>query len=151
MNSNTLEEKKKKKNKLVGHSYWTEEEGDVDLTYNDPPARRHISQSREIILAWDTFFRGKIWVPSFSSHGGHWNRSSWELHDQVKDEGVADKILEKIKGIWILLITLQTPWRSPMMSCWRHLAKSSPNWPKGTCSIPHVSVTNMPPCAWLCA
>lgn len=51
MNSNTLEEKKKKKNKLVGHSYWTEEEGDVDLTYNDPPARRHISQSREIILA----------------------------------------------------------------------------------------------------
>ena len=152
MNFNTLEQKKKKKKKseLGGYSYWTEEEEDFDLTYNNSPARHHISQSREIFLAWDIFCRGRIWVPSFSSHGGHWNRNSCELHEQVEAGGVADKILEEIKGIWIPLITLQTPSRNPMMSCWGHLAKSCPNWPKGICSIPRVSLTNTPPRGWLC-
>lgn len=92
---------------------------------------------------------GRRWVPSFSSHGGHWNRSSCKLHEQVEAEGVADNVLEEIKGIWILLITLQTPSRSPMMSCWGHLAMSSPKWPKGICSIPRVSLTHTPPRGWL--
>ena len=76
--------------------------------------------------------------PSFSSHGGHWNRSSCELHEQVKAETVADKILEKIKGIWILLITLQTPSRSPLMSCWDTLPRVLPTGPRASAAF-HMS------------
>lgn len=131
MNSNaTLKPPPQKKCELGGYSYWTEEEENFDLTYNNSPTRHHISQSRKIFLAWDIFCRGKIWVPSFSSHGGHWNRSSCELHEQVEAGGVADTILVEIKGIWIQLITLQTPSRSPMMSCWDTLPWVLPTAPR---------------------